>query len=245
MIRIPKKQSENQQITASRIKPQLPNSAVPPRGKQPYQHLTKHQEQRKETITQPKKQQSPNHSEELWLVSIWVCLKMVSTPLYPMVLLIIISTKWLFHWGYTSFSDIPILYQFLSYIPLPWPWRRHPSAAGLCWRSGASGLEGRLGVGESGGVAGAGAGTPRGPGPPGVEEKHGTNEVKHGWKWMEPEFKVLKKHLTREKSMGNWGGTSGNSSFLFLLISTFVSKFQKSQLVKRHRDFPSQMVIFW
>ena len=74
-----------------------------------------------------KKTQSPNHSKELWLVS--------------------------------------ILYQFISYIPLPWPWRRHPSAAGLCWRSGASGLEGRLGVGESGGVAGAGAGTPRGTGP--------------------------------------------------------------------------------
>ena len=26
----------------------------------------------------------------------------------PMVLLIIIPTKWLFHWGYTPFSDIPI-----------------------------------------------------------------------------------------------------------------------------------------
>ena len=30
-----------------------------------------------------------------------------SVPLHPMVLLIIIPTKWLFHWGYTSFSDIP------------------------------------------------------------------------------------------------------------------------------------------
>ena len=39
---------------------------------------------------------------------IWVCLKMSCTPLYPMVLLIIIPTKWLFHWGYTPFSDIPI-----------------------------------------------------------------------------------------------------------------------------------------
>jgi hypothetical protein len=30
-----------------------------------------------------------------------------SVPLHPMVLLIIIPTKWLFHWGYTPFSDIP------------------------------------------------------------------------------------------------------------------------------------------
>ena len=29
-------------------------------------------------------------------------------PLHPMVLLIIIPTKWLFHWGYTPFSDIPM-----------------------------------------------------------------------------------------------------------------------------------------
>ena len=28
-------------------------------------------------------------------------------PIFPMVLLIIIPTKWLFHWGYTPFSDIP------------------------------------------------------------------------------------------------------------------------------------------
>jgi hypothetical protein len=27
-----------------------------------------------------------------------------SVPLHPMVLLIIITTKWLFHWGYTLFS---------------------------------------------------------------------------------------------------------------------------------------------
>jgi hypothetical protein len=26
-------------------------------------------------------------------------------PIFPMVLLIIIPTKWLFHWGYTPFSD--------------------------------------------------------------------------------------------------------------------------------------------
>ena len=31
-----------------------------------------------------------------------------SVPLNPMVLLIIIPTKWLFHWEYTTFSDIPI-----------------------------------------------------------------------------------------------------------------------------------------
>jgi len=31
-----------------------------------------------------------------------------SVPLHPMVLLIIIPTKWLFHWGYTPFSDIPL-----------------------------------------------------------------------------------------------------------------------------------------
>ena len=31
-----------------------------------------------------------------------------SVPLHPMVLLIVIPTKWLFHWGYTPFSDIPI-----------------------------------------------------------------------------------------------------------------------------------------
>jgi hypothetical protein len=30
-----------------------------------------------------------------------------SVPQNPMVLLIIIPTKWLFHWGYTPFSDIP------------------------------------------------------------------------------------------------------------------------------------------
>ena len=98
---------------------------------------------------------------------------------------------------------VSILYQFISYMPLPWPWRRHPSAAGLCWRSRASGLEGRLGVGESGGVAGAGAGTPRGTGPRG-EENHGKNEVKHGWKWMEPEFKVLKKTSHKGKIYGKW-----------------------------------------
>ena len=32
-----------------------------------------------------------------------------SVPLNPMVLLIIIPIKWLFHWEYTLFSDKPIL----------------------------------------------------------------------------------------------------------------------------------------
>ena len=39
------------------------------------------------------------HSSIASKISIWVCLKMLCTPLYPMVLLIIIPTKWLFHWG--------------------------------------------------------------------------------------------------------------------------------------------------
>ena len=38
-----------------------------------------------------------------------------SVPLHPMVLLIIIPTKWLFHWGYTPFSDIPICADFLFF----------------------------------------------------------------------------------------------------------------------------------
>ena len=40
---------------------------------------------------------------------VWKC----RVPLHPMVLLIIIPTKWLFHWGYTPFSDIPNL-EFVS-----------------------------------------------------------------------------------------------------------------------------------
>ena len=35
----------------------------------------------------------------------WVCLKIVYP--YTQWLMIIIPTKWLFHWGYTPFSDIP------------------------------------------------------------------------------------------------------------------------------------------
>jgi hypothetical protein len=42
-----------------------------------------------------------------WVI-IWVCLKMLCTPLYPIVLLIIIPIKWLVHWEYTLFSDKPI-----------------------------------------------------------------------------------------------------------------------------------------
>ena len=49
--------------------------------------------------------------------AIWVCLKMLCTPIYPMVLLIIIPTKWLVHWGYTLFSDKPIS-GISMYIPL-------------------------------------------------------------------------------------------------------------------------------
>ena len=39
-----------------------------------------------------------------------------SVPLNPMVLLIIIPIKWLFHWEYTLFSDKPIyiLYTYYS-----------------------------------------------------------------------------------------------------------------------------------
>ena len=38
--------------------------------------------------------------------NIWVCLKIVYP--YTQWLMIIIPIKWLFHWGYTPFSDIPI-----------------------------------------------------------------------------------------------------------------------------------------
>ena len=46
-----------------------------------------------------------------------VCLKMLCTPLYPMVLLIIIPTKWLFHWGYTIFRHTQ------KRVLLYWHWR--------------------------------------------------------------------------------------------------------------------------
>ena len=45
--------------------------------------------------------------EGIWDIQIWVCLKMLAKPLNPLVLLIIIPIKWLFHWEYTLFSDKP------------------------------------------------------------------------------------------------------------------------------------------
>ena len=46
----------------------------------------------------------------------WVCLKMLCTPLYPMVLLIIIPIKWLFHWEYTQhFQTNPLVF-FISQV---------------------------------------------------------------------------------------------------------------------------------
>ena len=44
----------------------------------------------------------------------WVCLKMLAKPLNPMVLLIIIPIKWLFHWEYTLFSDKPMYHDVYS-----------------------------------------------------------------------------------------------------------------------------------
>ena len=41
-----------------------------------------------------------------------------SVPLNPMVLLIIIPIKWLFHWEYTLFSDKPISFCFFLWVPL-------------------------------------------------------------------------------------------------------------------------------
>ena len=60
------------------------------------------------TIQDPK--QRPSH---VWCRTIptsrymGVSENVVSTPFYPMVLLIIIPIKWLFHWEYTLFSDKP------------------------------------------------------------------------------------------------------------------------------------------
>ena len=42
----------------------------------------------------------------LWMINMG--LSENSVPLHPMVLLIIIPIKWLFHWEYTLFSDKPI-----------------------------------------------------------------------------------------------------------------------------------------
>ena len=45
--------------------------------------------------------------------------------------MIIIPTKWLFHWGYTLFSDIPIWYLFHGYVPMgPGPTRPAPHHLG-------------------------------------------------------------------------------------------------------------------
>ena len=50
--------------------------------------------------------------QQIWTYeTIWVCLKIMYP--YTQWLMIIIPTKWLFHWGYTPFSDIPIWEQFL------------------------------------------------------------------------------------------------------------------------------------
>ena len=68
---------------------------------------------------------------------IGVCLKMVSTPLYPMVLLIIIPTKWLFHWGYTPFSDIPI-----GFDPSPCQFGSAISNPPCTWLRGVKGRDG-------------------------------------------------------------------------------------------------------
>ena len=46
------------------------------------------------------------------MIQTWVCLK-IAYP-YTQWLMIIIPAKWLFHWGYTPFSDIPTL------IPMWW-----------------------------------------------------------------------------------------------------------------------------
>ena len=55
------------------------------------------------------------------LLFICVCLKMVSTPLYPMVLLIIIPTKWLFHWEDTQhFQTNP--YEEADWSVFLWRW---------------------------------------------------------------------------------------------------------------------------
>ena len=76
----------------------------------------------------------------------WVCLKMVSTPKNPMVLLIIIPTKWLFHWGYTPFSDTIVTritpYSFHLNVIFRPCWSivgaeasNQGSKTGSCWRS--------------------------------------------------------------------------------------------------------------
>ena len=69
-----------------------------------------------------------------------------SVPLNPLVLLIIIPIKWLFHWEYTLFSDKPIWYNYIvyksgnySYImlyPLNQPGCQASSLCQLSYRTG-------------------------------------------------------------------------------------------------------------
>ena len=61
-----------------------------------------------------------------------------SVPLHPMVLLIIIPTKWLFHWEYTPFSDIPKETETVSPIPALLP--RGLESFGVCCLWNVSGL---------------------------------------------------------------------------------------------------------
>ena len=51
-----------------------------------------------------------------------------SVPLNPMVLLIIIPIKWLFHWEYTPFSDKPIF--SICFAPLILPGYPGPGVSG-------------------------------------------------------------------------------------------------------------------
>ena len=79
------------------------------------------------------KQQSEHHfigQQTFWMLKAAVHLKSchvgkIVYPIFPMVLLIIIPTKWLFHWGYTPFSDIPMFaFRFLKisqHFTSQWP----------------------------------------------------------------------------------------------------------------------------
>ena len=71
-----------------------------------------------------------------------------SVPLNPMVLLIIIPIKWLFHWEYTLFSDIPI--SWLRCFPQIRCWPRSGASSAKTVRSveawAAEGPEGPCGA---------------------------------------------------------------------------------------------------
>ena len=84
-----------------------------------------------------------------------------SVPLHPMVLLIIIPTKWLFHWGYTPFSDMPIsIFTTITDHEIhqadPVGWLRRPPSPGRtasgCWsrRTAAPGAKGQRPGGANG-----------------------------------------------------------------------------------------------